>query len=81
MLLKIDGCENTYYNDLTYSARKNRVNGPVTFSTQKLNTSFNSPSVKSSGAPLVSARVEIKQFLARGQDVKNSQVFLCNNYC
>ena len=63
---------------LTYSARKNRVRaGPAIFTRLKMNTCFDSPSVKSNGAPLVSAGVEIKQILARGQEGENSHRCSC----
>lgn len=50
-----------------YSARKNRANGPAAYSTLKPETSSDSPSVKSNGARLVSARVEMYHIIARGQ--------------
>lgn len=52
---------------LAYSAKKNRANGPPAYSTLKPDTNSDSPSVKSKGARLVSARVEIYHIAARGQ--------------
>ena len=52
---------------LEYSARKNSAKGPPAYSTLKPETSSDSPSVKSKGARLVSARVEIYHIVARGQ--------------
>lgn len=40
----------------SYSAMKNRVNGPAVYSTLKPETSSASPSVRSNGAQFVSAR-------------------------
>lgn len=53
-----------------YSARKKRANGPAAYSTLKPETSSDSPSVRSNGARLVSARVEIYHIIARGQEEK-----------
>lgn len=58
---------------LAYSARKKRAKGPPAYSTLKPETSSDSPSVKSKGARLVSARVEIYHMAARGQAGKISQ--------
>lgn len=55
---------------LAYSAMKNMANGPAAYSTLNPDTSSDSPSVKSNGARLVSARVETNHIMARGQDVK-----------
>lgn len=52
---------------LAYSARKNRANGPPAYSTLNPDTNSDSPSVRSKGARLVSARVEIYHIPARGQ--------------
>jgi len=52
---------------LAYSARKKRANGPPAYSTLKPETSSDSPSVRSKGARLVSARVEIYHIAAKGQ--------------
>jgi len=55
---------------LAYSARKNRANGPAAYSTLNPDTSSDSPSVRSKGARLVSASVEIYHIIARGQEEK-----------
>lgn len=55
---------------LAYSARKNRANGPAAYSTLNPETSSDSPSVRSNGARLVSARVEINHIIASGQEEK-----------
>lgn len=57
---------------LAYSARKKRAKGPPAYSTLKPETSSDSPSVRSKGARLVSARVEIYHIAARGQAGKMS---------
>jgi len=44
---------------LAYSAMKNMAKGPAAYSTLKPDTSSDSPSVRSNGARLVSARVEM----------------------
>lgn len=56
-----------------YSARKNSANGPAAYSTLKPDTSSDSPSVRSNGARLVSARVEINHIIARGQEDNSIQ--------
>lgn len=53
---------------LAYSARKNRAKGPAAYSTLKPDTSSDSPSVRSKGARLVSARVEMNHIMASGQE-------------
>lgn len=58
---------------LAYSARKNRANGPPAYSTLKPETSSDSPSVRSKGARLVSAKVEIYHIAARGHAGKINQ--------
>ena len=62
---------------LAYSARKNRANGPAAYSTLKPETSSDSPSVRSKGARLVSARVEINHIIARGHAGKISHRCSC----
>ena len=62
---------------LAYSARKNNANGPPAYSTLKPETSSDSPSVRSKGARLVSASVEIYHIAARGQAGKTSQMLSC----
>lgn len=51
---------------LAYSARKKSAKGPAAYSTLNPDTSSDSPSVRSNGARLVSARVEINHIIARG---------------
>ena len=60
---------------LAYSARKNRAKGPAAYSTLKPDTSSDSPSVRSKGARLVSARVEINHIIANGHEGKSSHNF------
>lgn len=57
-----------------YSARKNRAKGPAAYSTLNPETSSDSPSVKSKGARLVSARVEMNHIMARGQAGKINHI-------
>lgn len=57
-----------------YSARKNSAKGPPAYSTLKPETSSDSPSVRSNGARLVSASVEINHMAAMGQAGKISQM-------
>lgn len=59
---------------LAYSARKNRAKGPPAYSTLNPETSSDSPSVRSKGARLVSARVEMYHIAARGQAGRTSQM-------
>lgn len=51
---------------LVYSAIKNRAKGPAAYSTLNPDTSSDSPSVRSNGARLVSASVEINHIIAKG---------------
>lgn len=60
-----------------YSARKKRAKGPAAYSTLNPDTSSDSPSVRSNGARLVSARVEIYHIAARGQVGMSSQIASC----
>lgn len=60
---------------LAYSARKNRAKGPAAYSTLNPETNSDSPSVKSKGARLVSAKVEANHIKANGHPGKISQVF------
>ena len=62
---------------LVYSAIKKRANGPAAYSTLKPETSSDSPSVKSNGARLVSANVEMYHIMASGHDVINSHRGSC----
>lgn len=59
---------------LAYSARKNKAKGPPAYSTLKPETSSDSPSVRSKGARLVSANVEMNHIAAKGQAGRISQV-------
>lgn len=58
---------------LAYSARKKSAKGPPAYSTLKPETSSDSPSVRSKGARLVSARVETYHIAAKGQAGRISQ--------
>lgn len=60
-----------------YSARKKRAKGPPAYSTLKPETSSDSPSVRSKGARLVSAKVETYHIAARGQAGTISQMASC----
>lgn len=60
-----------------YSARKKRAKGPPAYSTLKPDTSSDSPSVKSKGARLVSAKVEINHIMARGHEGIINQIYSC----
>lgn len=60
-----------------YSARKNKANGPPAYSTLKPETSSDSPSVRSKGARLVSASVEIYHIMANGQAGNINQTASC----
>lgn len=62
---------------LAYSARKSRAKGPPAYSTLKPETSSDSPSVRSKGARLVSARVEIYHIAAKGHSGISSQILSC----
>lgn len=62
---------------LVYSAMKNRANGPAAYSTLNPDTSSDSPSVKSNGARLVSAKVEMYHIIARGHVGIISQMCSC----
>lgn len=59
---------------LVYSAMKNKAKGPAAYSTLNPDTSSDSPSVKSNGARLVSANVEINHIIARGHVGRRSHV-------
>lgn len=60
-----------------YSARKNNAKGPPAYSTLKPETNSDSPSVRSKGARLVSASVEINHIDTSGQAGRISQTFSC----
>ena len=57
---------------LTHSAMKNRGNGAAPYSALKPNKSLDFLSVKSKGALLVSAKVEINHIMPRRQDRKSN---------
>ena len=57
-----------------YSARKNRAKGPPAYSTLNPETSSDSPSVRSKGARLVSASVEMYHIAASGHAGTASQI-------
>ena len=59
---------------LVYSAIKNRANGPAAYSTLKPDTNSDSPSERSKGARLVSARVEVNHIMANGHVGRISHV-------
>lgn len=59
---------------LVYSARKNKAKGPPAYSTLNPETSSDSPSVRSKGARLVSARVEMYHIAASGQAGRINQM-------
>lgn len=60
---------------LAYSARKKSAKGPAAYSTLNPDTSSDSPSVRSNGARLVSARVEINHIIARGHVDSSNHVY------
>lgn len=62
---------------MAYSAKKNRAKGPPAYSTLKPETNSDSPSVRSNGARLVSARVDTNHIRNRGQRGKINQVVSC----
>lgn len=62
---------------LVYSAKKKRAKGPPAYSTLKPETSSDSPSVKSNGARLVSARVEINHIMASGHAGSRIHIYSC----
>lgn len=59
---------------LVYSARNRSANGPAENSTLNPETSSDSPSVRSNGERLVSARVEVNHIMASGHDGISSQM-------
>ena len=70
--------DNVFINKmLEYSARKNKAKGPPAYSTLNPETSSDSPSVKSNGDRLVSARVDTYHIAAKGQAGNRSQVVSC----
>lgn len=62
---------------LVYSARKKSANGPPAYSTLNPDTSSDSPSVRSNGARLVSARVEINHIMASGHPGIRIHMYSC----
>lgn len=62
---------------LAYSARKNSANGPAAYSTLNPDTSSDSPSVRSKGARLVSARVEMYHIIISGHVDRRSHEYSC----
>lgn len=59
---------------LVYSARKNKANEPPAYSTLNPETNSDSPSVKSNGARLVSAKVEMYHIIANGHPGISNQI-------
>lgn len=59
---------------LEYSARNNRAKGPAENSKLNPETSSDSPSVRSKGDRLVSARVDVSHIIAKGHDANISQI-------
>jgi len=71
-LIDAAGIKNTTENSLitrilAYSAIKIKANGPALYSVLKPDTSSDSPSAKSNGVRLVSAKVVVNQVIARGK--------------
>lgn len=62
---------------LAYSAKKNNAKGPAAYSTLNPETNSDSPSVRSKGVRLVSAKVEINHIIASGQEAKKSHTYSC----
>lgn len=60
-----------------YSARKKRAKGPPAYSTLNPDTNSDSPSVRSKGARLVSAKVEINHIMARGHEGIINHIYSC----
>lgn len=60
-----------------YSARNRSANGPAENSTLKPDTNSDSPSVRSKGDRLVSARVDVNHIMASGHDGRSSHVCSC----
>lgn len=60
-----------------YSAKNSSANGPAENSTLKPETSSDSPSVRSNGDRLVSARVDVNHIIARGQDGISNHMCSC----
>ena len=62
---------------IMYSAMKTRANGPAAYLILKPETNSDSPSVRSKGARLVSAKVKINHIIARGQADTRSHSDFC----
>ena len=60
---------------LAYSARKKRANPPLLYSVLNPETNSDSPSAKSKGVRLVSARLDAIQTIARGKERSNNHWF------
>ena len=60
-----------------YSARKKSAKGPPAYSTLNPETSSDSPSVRSNGVRLVSARVETYHIMPIGAEVRMNQEKSC----
>jgi hypothetical protein len=56
-----------------YSAKKIKANPPLEYSTLKPDTNSDSPSAKSKGVRLVSAKLETNQTNAKGMQIKTNQ--------
>lgn len=62
---------------LVYSARNRSANGPAENSTLNPETNSDSPSVRSNGDRLVSARVDVNHIMASGHDENRSHICSC----
>lgn len=69
--------KNTLINKiLAYSAIKIKANPPLLYSVLNPDTNSDSPSAKSNGVRLVSARQEANQIKLKGKDIKINQKLL-----
>lgn len=66
---------------LRYSATNSSAKPPLPYSTLKPDTSSDSPSAKSKGARLVSARVVINHKSKVGNRININQICACANLC
>lgn len=64
---------------LAYSAKKIKANPPAPYSTLNPETNSDSPSAKSKGVRLVSAKLEIIHINPIGKNITKNQIFFCNN--
>ena len=62
---------------LMYSTMKNNAKGPEAYSILKSETNSDTPTVRSTGVWLTSARVEINHIVARGQAGTRRHVDSC----